>query len=226
MDGRPLAIGQAAGFHSCGQVHRDLSAAPPRDRRADRDEWQRFERRYVSTREVGIVHTSGMRERRAAILGDRCSLGPECCGSHSLPTSSDAVFRYGAACSVRHGLASRDPCEGTAPNVAKDVVRVHWRNKAVSCSEAPSNTSNSSVQSDSSSFPARHRIVAGLKGAKGSASVQQLYQKRSHHLLLRVGGRDSLQDCGGSKGIDILSDSIECNYPSRNTSSLLYSKNC
>ena len=27
-----------------------------------------------------------------------------------------------------------------------------------------------------------------------------------------------------SKRIDILSDSIECNYPSRNTSSLLYSK--
>ena len=26
------------------------------------------------------------------------------------------------------------------------------------------------------------------------------------------------------KGIDILSDSIECNHPSRNTSSLLYSK--
>ena len=150
MDGRPLAIGQAAGFHSCGQVHRDLSAVPPRDRRADRDEWA--EVRYVSTREAGIVHTSGMRERRAAILGDRCSLGPECCGSHSLPTSSDAVFRYGAACSVRHGLASRDPCEGTAPNVAKDVVRMDWRNKAVSCSEAPSNTSNSSVLSDSSSF--------------------------------------------------------------------------
>ena len=28
------------------------------------------------------------------------------------------------------------------------------------------------------------------------------------------------------KGIDILSDSIECNRPSRNTSSLLYSKSC
>ena len=28
------------------------------------------------------------------------------------------------------------------------------------------------------------------------------------------------------KGIDILSDSIECNHPSRNTSSLLYSKSC
>ena len=28
------------------------------------------------------------------------------------------------------------------------------------------------------------------------------------------------------KGIDILSNSIECNYPSRNTSSLLYSKSC
>ena len=29
-----------------------------------------------------------------------------------------------------------------------------------------------------------------------------------------------------SKRIDIPSDSIECNYPSRNTSSLLYSKSC
>ena len=28
------------------------------------------------------------------------------------------------------------------------------------------------------------------------------------------------------KGIDILSNTIECNYPSRNTSSLLHSKNC
>ena len=28
------------------------------------------------------------------------------------------------------------------------------------------------------------------------------------------------------KRIDILSDSIECNYPPRNTSSLLYSKSC
>ena len=26
-----------------------------------------------------------------------------------------------------------------------------------------------------------------------------LYQKRSHHLLLRVGGRDSLHDCGNSE---------------------------
>ena len=29
-----------------------------------------------------------------------------------------------------------------------------------------------------------------------------------------------------SERIDILSDSIECNYPSRNASSLLYSKSC
>ena len=34
-----------------------------------------------------------------------------------------------------------------------------------------------------------------------------------------------IQSCD-SKGIDILSDSIECNHPSRNTSSLLYSKSC
>ena len=33
------------------------------------------------------------------------------------------------------------------------------------------------------------------------------------------------QSCD-SERIDILSDSIECNYPSRNTSSLLYSKSC
>ena len=33
------------------------------------------------------------------------------------------------------------------------------------------------------------------------------------------------QSCD-SKGIDILSDSIECNHPSRSTSSLLYSKSC
>ena len=52
-------------------------------------------------------------------------------------------------------------------------------------------------------FPARHRIVAGLKGANGSASVQQLYQKRSHHLLLRVGGRDSLQDCGDEQSAEV-----------------------
>ena len=60
LDGRPLAIGQAAGFHSCGQVHRDLSAAPPRDRRVDRDEWKRFERRYVSTK--GGRHCSYFRD--------------------------------------------------------------------------------------------------------------------------------------------------------------------
>ena len=34
MDGRPLAIGQAAGFHSCGQVHRDLCR--PASRQASR----------------------------------------------------------------------------------------------------------------------------------------------------------------------------------------------
>ena len=33
------------------------------------------------------------------------------------------------------------------------------------------------------------------------------------------------QSCD-SERIDILSDSIECNHPSRNTSSLLYSKSC
>ena len=41
------------------------------------------------------------------------------------------------------------------------------------------------------------RTCAVDRSANGSASVQQLYQKRSHHLLLRVGGRDSLQDCVG-----------------------------
>ena len=50
-------------------------------------------------------------------LEGRCSLGPACCGSHSLPTSSDADCCYGAACSVRHGVAGRDPYEDTAPNV-------------------------------------------------------------------------------------------------------------
>ena len=39
------------------------------------------------------------------------------------------------------------------------------------------------------------RTCAVDESANGSASVQQLYQKSSHHLLLRVGGRDSLQDC-------------------------------
>ena len=42
------------------------------------------------------------------------------------------------------------------------------------------------------------RTCAVDRSANGSASVQQLYQKRSHHLLLRVGGRDSLQDCARS----------------------------
>ena len=91
MDGRPLAIGQAAGFHSCGQDHRDHCR--PASGEQTETSGQRFERRYVSTREAGTVHTSGMRERRAAILGDRCSLGPECCGSASLlrPTLSFAM---------------------------------------------------------------------------------------------------------------------------------------
>ena len=39
------------------------------------------------------------------------------------------------------------------------------------------------------------RTCADDTSANGSASVQQHYQKRSHHLLLRVGGRDSLHDC-------------------------------
>ena len=39
------------------------------------------------------------------------------------------------------------------------------------------------------------RTCAVDRSANGSASVQQLYQKRSHHLLLRVGGQDSLHDC-------------------------------
>ena len=39
------------------------------------------------------------------------------------------------------------------------------------------------------------RTAAVDASANGSASVQQLYQKRSHHLLLRVRGRDSLHDC-------------------------------
>ena len=68
---------------------------PPRLETGEQTETsgQRFERRYVSTREAGTVHTSGMRERRAAILGDRCFLGPECCGSASLlrPTLSFAM---------------------------------------------------------------------------------------------------------------------------------------
>ena len=33
-------------------------------------------------------------------------------------------------------------------------------------------------------------------------------------------------DLAIQRRINILSDSIECNYPSRNTSSLLYSKSC
>ena len=33
-------------------------------------------------------------------------------------------------------------------------------------------------------------------------------------------------DLAISEGLDILSDSIECNHPSRNTSNLLYSKSC
>ena len=70
----------------------ETTAAPPqasRPRRVGRG--SRGD--YVSTREAGTVHTSGMRERRAAILGDRCSLGPECCGSASLlrPTLSFAM---------------------------------------------------------------------------------------------------------------------------------------
>ena len=33
-------------------------------------------------------------------------------------------------------------------------------------------------------------------------------------------------DLAIKKGIDILSDTIECNYPPRNTASLLYFKSC
>ena len=84
---------------------------------------QRIERRYVGSREADIVLTS--RDAQASLcdlLEGRCPLGPVCCGSHSLPTSSDAYCCYGAACSVRHGVAGRDPYEDTAPNVDTEEI--------------------------------------------------------------------------------------------------------
>ena len=77
------------------------------------------------------------------------------------------------------------------------------RSKAVSCSEAPSNTPNSSVLSVSLNFLLATRLFAGLRSANGNASVLQLYQKRSLHLLLRVGWRVSLQVCGDEQSAEV-----------------------
>ena len=53
--------------------------------------------------------------------------------------------------------------------------------------------------------------------------AQYLHSAWKKHIKTRYFGL--ILSCD-SKRIDILSDSIECNHPSRNTSSLLYSKSC
>ena len=69
------------------------------------------------------------------------------------------------------------------------------------------------------------------KGHKDPEKIDLNAPRRAqylHNAWKRHQGRGILgrhQSCD-SERIDILSDSIECNYPSRNTSSLLYSKSC
>ena len=195
MDGRPLAIGQAAGFHSCGQVHRDLSAAPPRDRRADRDEWAQGRpalfilQGCVSVAlqflEIGALSAQNVVGRTASLLRPTLSF------AMVLPAASDTASQVVTLARAQHQTWQRmlSGCIGGTKQFL--AVRHRATHRILLCCPT--------LQA----FPARHRIVAGLKGANGSASVQQLYQKRSHHLLLRVGGRDSLQDCGDEQSAEV-----------------------
>lgn len=50
-------------------------------------------------------------------LEGRCSLGEDCCWSHSIPSSSDAECCYGAACRVGHGAGRKRPCGQTEPEM-------------------------------------------------------------------------------------------------------------